>query len=60
MEASGLVDLVLLAVVIAVVYPFVKTQLRKVLGKSDVTTIAAVVVCVAILKYGTQATKQLL
>ena len=54
MEVAGIVDLVLLVVVIVYVYPFAKTQLSKVLGKSAVTTVVAVVVCVAALKYGTQ------
>ncbi len=54
MELAGIVDLVLLVVVIVYVYPIAKTQLRKVLGKSALTTLVAVGVCVAALKYGTQ------
>ena len=54
MEVAGIVDLVLLVVVIVYVYPFAKTQLRKVLGKSALTTLGAVGVSVAALKYGTQ------
>ena len=54
MELAGIVDLVLLVVVIVYVYPVAKTQLRKVLGKSALTTVVAVGVSVAVLKYGTQ------
>ncbi len=54
MELAGIVDLVLLVIVIVCVYPFAKTQLSKVLGKSTLTTVVAVGVSVAALKYGTQ------
>lgn len=50
MNIVGFTNLVVLALVIVVVYPFFKIQLFRVLGKGKLTTLLAIVLSIAVLK----------
>jgi len=53
MNIVGFTNLVVLAILIVVVYPLLKIQLSRVIGKGTVSTLLAVVISIALLKLAT-------
>lgn len=58
MNIVGFTNLVVLALVIVVVYPLLKIQLSRVVGKSRVSTLLAVVLSIALLKLATYSVEK--